>query len=82
MYRHDVVASAKIGANLPNPEVPILEGGVLKDECDQAFWCAFSVFRDEDYHAAMIKDGHQDYIKDRDARFKCNKEDNATHDEL
>lgn len=76
--RDHVVGSAKIGANLPNPEVPIVEGGILKDECDQAFWCAFSVFRDEAYYNAMIQDGHQEYIDDRTNRFKCK----PRHDEL
>lgn len=79
--RHDVVASAKIGANLPNTEVPILEGGVLKDECDHAFWCAFSVFRDEEYYAAMKKDGLEAYITDRNTRFPC-KEGPEGHEEL
>ncbi|CAO3655635.1 unnamed protein product [Mucor hiemalis] len=75
----DVVASAKIGANLPNNDVPILEGGVLQEECDHAFWCAFSVFRDEKYHAAMAKDGHQDYIEDRNTRFKCDDPSTPMH---
>lgn len=68
-----------MGANLPNNNVPILEGGVLKDECDHAFWCAFEVFRNEEYHNAMIKDNHQDYIKDRNARFKCDKANSEHH---
>lgn len=74
-----MVASAKIGANLPNSDVPILEGGVLQEECDHAFWCAFSVFRDEKYHAAMAKDGHQDYIEDRNTRFKCDDTSTPMH---
>ncbi|KAK4514703.1 uncharacterized protein ATC70_002305 [Mucor velutinosus] len=79
---HDVVASAKIGANLPNHEVPILEGGVLKDECDHAFWCAFEVFRDDEYYAAMTKDGLEKYIEDRNARFKCKTVPEKDRDEL
>lgn len=82
MSRHDVVASAKIGANLPNLEVPNLEGGVLKDECDHAFWCAFEIFRDDEYYAAMVKDGLEKYTEDRDARFKCKTVPKTEHDEL
>lgn len=81
-FRHDIVASAKIGANIPNNDIPILEGGVLKDECDHAFWCAFEVFRNDEYYAAMIKDGHKKYIDDRNSRFKCKTVPKNNHDEL
>ncbi|KAI8333451.1 cytidine deaminase-like protein [Chlamydoabsidia padenii] len=67
----NVVASAKQGAGLPDKRVPELVGGVLKDECDQAFWCAFSIFRTNDYYEAMEKNGDLDYIQDRDQRFSC-----------
>lgn len=70
-HRHDVVASARNAANQPNTKVPILEGGVLKDTCDHAFWCAFSSFRNEKYHNAMNKSGLTEYVKNNDARFKC-----------
>ncbi|KAI9471042.1 MAG: cytidine deaminase-like protein [Benjaminiella poitrasii] len=78
---HSVVASAKLGANLSNNEVPELVGGILKDECDQAFWCAFAVFRDKTFYAAMAEQGYQDYIQDREHRFKCS-QDAGNHTEL
>ncbi|KAG2202287.1 hypothetical protein INT47_010735 [Mucor saturninus] len=65
------MASARNAGNQPNPNVPILEGGILKDACDHAFWCAYSVFRNEKYYASMIKNGLEDYIKDHEARFPC-----------
>ncbi|KAG0745323.1 hypothetical protein G6F61_006837 [Rhizopus arrhizus] len=77
----DVIQSAKLGANIPNRRVPVVEGSVLKDECDFAFWCAFASFRDEQYHVKMMKDGHLDYIKDRESRFECT-DDLVIHDEF
>ncbi|KAI9474200.1 MAG: cytidine deaminase-like protein [Benjaminiella poitrasii] len=68
---HNVIATAKLGANLPNNKTPELVGGVLKDECDQAFWCAFAVYRGEKYYKAMAEQGLNDYIQDRENRFKC-----------
>lgn len=65
------MASARNAGNQPNPKVPILEGGVLKDACDHAFWCAYGVFRNEKYHASMVRQGLSGYIEDHDARFKC-----------
>ncbi|KAI8647251.1 cytidine deaminase-like protein [Parasitella parasitica] len=79
---HDVVASARLGADLADTQVPTLEGGILKDECDHAFWCAFEVFRDDDYFTAMARDGNEKYIDDRNARFKCKTVPKNTHDEL
>ncbi|CAO3669779.1 unnamed protein product [Rhizopus stolonifer] len=76
----EVIQSAKLGANIPNHRVPVVEGGVLKDECDNAFWCAFAPFRNELYHSKMIRDGHLDYIKDRQSRFKCSI--SIVHEEL
>ncbi|RCI04291.1 hypothetical protein CU098_006378 [Rhizopus stolonifer] len=76
----DVVNSARKKADLPNTDVPVLEGGVLKEECDHAFWCAFVNARDDAYYTTMIKNGNLDYIKDREARFPCNK--STVHEEL
>lgn len=70
-YRENVVASAKLGAGLKDDNVPELVGGVLKDECDEAFWCAFSVWRTPEYHDAMEKNNDLGYIQDRDQRFHC-----------
>ncbi|GAA5797195.1 hypothetical protein HPULCUR_002574 [Helicostylum pulchrum] len=70
----DVLATSKLGANRPNPKAPILEGGILKDDCDHAFWCAFSSFRGKSYYEAMKKEGLEDFVKDRRARFSCDGE--------
>ena len=78
----DVVASAKLGASRENTNVPIVEGGILKDECDKAFWCAFSVFRDKAYFAAMRKNNQLNYIKEREAKFKCGNQKPRAHIEL
>ncbi|KAI9305860.1 cytidine deaminase-like protein [Cunninghamella echinulata] len=67
----DVIASAKLGAGLIDHRVPELVGGILKDECDHAFWCSFSVFRDQDYYNAMEKNGDLGYIKERERKFPC-----------
>ncbi|ORZ16901.1 cytidine deaminase-like protein [Absidia repens] len=67
----EVVASAKLGAGIEDNRVPELLGGVHKDECDHAFWCAFSVFRTKEYHDAMIMNNDTEYIQDRNARFPC-----------
>lgn len=45
-------------------EYPILEGGVLQEECDHAFWCAFKDLRDEE-------NGELDYVLDRNHKFPC-----------
>ncbi|KAG1441722.1 hypothetical protein G6F56_011356 [Rhizopus delemar] len=76
----EVIQAAKLGANIPNHRVPVVEGGVLKDKCDHAFWCAFAPFRNEFYHSKMIRDGYLDYIKDRQSRFKCSR--SIAHEEL
>ncbi|KAI9256186.1 cytidine deaminase-like protein [Sporodiniella umbellata] len=67
----EVIRSAKLGADQPNPKVPKIKGGILKDECDSAFWCAFAPFRDKKYLLKMKEKGLLGYIKDREARFKC-----------
>ncbi|KAI8068398.1 cytidine deaminase-like protein [Gongronella butleri] len=69
----DVVASAKLGADQQDNRVPELVGGVLKDECDHAFWCAFAVFRDQDYFDAMTAADRMDYYHKRNAKFHCAK---------
>ncbi|RCH90830.1 hypothetical protein CU097_009144 [Rhizopus azygosporus] len=73
-----VIQSAKLGANRPNNKIPTVTGGILKDECDKAFWCAFSNARNEKYYQKMVADGNLDYIKERESKFICNKQ----HDEL
>ncbi|KAG1401496.1 hypothetical protein G6F60_006348 [Rhizopus arrhizus] len=78
---NEVIHSAKLGANITNHNVPLVEGSILKYECDFAFWCAFTPLRKEDYFKKMIQDGNLDYIKDRDNRFKCSDEHMA-HEEL
>ncbi|ORX80858.1 cytidine deaminase-like protein [Basidiobolus meristosporus CBS 931.73] len=59
----EVVRSQRLGGNRPDKRVPELVGGVLKKECDAAFWDAFAVFRDEDYLRGMKKWGKLGFIK-------------------
>ena len=79
--RNEVIHSAKLGANITNHNVPLVEGSILKYECDFAFWCAFTPLRKEDYFKKMIQDGNLDYIKDRATRFTCS-DDHMAHEEL
>ncbi|ORX80857.1 cytidine deaminase-like protein [Basidiobolus meristosporus CBS 931.73] len=58
----EVVNSARLGGNRPDKRVPELVGGVLKKECDAAFWDAFAVFRDDDYVEGMKLWGESEYI--------------------
>ncbi|KAI9024275.1 cytidine deaminase-like protein [Phycomyces nitens] len=67
----DVLSSAKAGGGGPYAHIPTLEGGVLRDECDHAFWCAFTGFRNKDYYEWMARLGEDDYIKSRNERFEC-----------
>ncbi|KAI8374143.1 uncharacterized protein BYT42DRAFT_547235 [Radiomyces spectabilis] len=67
----DMVNSAvMVGSDTPK-KLPILEGGVLKDECDHVFWCAFKEFRDTAYYEAMKAAGKEDYVIMQDQRFPC-----------
>ncbi|KAG2226354.1 hypothetical protein INT45_000522 [Circinella minor] len=68
---NDVIGSAHMGGYQPDHRVPDVVGGVLKNECDHAFWCAFSVFRDEDYYKSMSEKGLYDHIKANNKRFPC-----------
>ncbi|KAI8393334.1 cytidine deaminase-like protein [Radiomyces spectabilis] len=67
----DVIASARLGGNRPDHRVPVTQGGVLKDECDHAFWCSFSNFRDQEYHQSMIEEDQQVFIAKRDNDYQC-----------
>jgi hypothetical protein len=69
-----VTASAKRGAGREDSRVPELVGGILKDDCDHAFWCAFSIFRTKEYEDAMRMNNELDYIKERNDRFPCTKQ--------
>jgi hypothetical protein len=51
--------------------LPVIEGGILKDECDYHFWCGFAHYRKKAYYEAMEEQGLLDYIKEREGRFKC-----------
>ncbi|KAI8142762.1 cytidine deaminase-like protein [Fennellomyces sp. T-0311] len=67
----DVIGSAHMGGYQLDHRVPEVVGGVLKNECDHAFWCAFSVFRDEGYYQSMSANGLDSYITEHDQRFPC-----------
>ncbi|KAG1466722.1 hypothetical protein G6F56_004631 [Rhizopus delemar] len=67
----EILASYKHGGNVSDNEVPSIKGGILKDECDSAFWCAFASYRKTNYYKKMKEDGNLDYIEERNARFNC-----------
>ena len=71
LLRDDVIASAYMGGYQLDHRVPDVVGGVLKNECDHAFWCAFSMFRNEDYYKSMSEKGLDDYIRVSNKRFPC-----------
>ncbi|KAL0084106.1 secreted cytidine and deoxycytidylate deaminase [Phycomyces blakesleeanus] len=68
---NDVLASAKAGGGGPYSKIPKIEGGILKDECDRAFWCSFTSFRSTNYYKWMSELGEDEYIKNRNERFNC-----------
>lgn len=71
-YSHDVIHSAReLGRDLPEERFPTIEGGVLKDKCDHAFWCAFKDFRDEKYMKIMEENGELDYVHSQNEKFPC-----------
>ncbi|KAI8889812.1 cytidine deaminase-like protein [Backusella circina FSU 941] len=66
-----VVGATRLGADRLSKNLPVIEGGILKEECDYNFWCGFAHYRTEAYYEAMKKQGLLDYIKEREERFKC-----------
>lgn len=71
LYRDTVIGSSHLGGHQQNLALPEVIGGVLKDECDHAFWCAFKRFRDDAYYSSMSARGLDGYIRERDAKFPC-----------
>lgn len=69
--RDDVIMSAHMGGYQIDTRVPDVVGGVLQDKCDHAFWCAFSIFRDDAYYQSMLARNLGDYIEDHKRRFPC-----------
>ncbi|CDS10278.1 hypothetical protein LRAMOSA02954 [Lichtheimia ramosa] len=67
----DVIMSAHMGGYQIDTRVPDVVGGVLQDKCDHAFWCAFSIFRDDAYYQSMLARNLGDYIEDHKRRFPC-----------
>lgn len=50
---------------------PIIHGGILKEKCDHAFWCAFKEYRDEAYINFMKDTNDLDYVLERNNKFPC-----------
>ncbi|KAL7311106.1 hypothetical protein PS15m_008911 [Mucor circinelloides] len=57
--------------NSTSIDPPIVEGGVLKEKCDHAFWCAFKEYRDEAYMKYMEDTNQLDYVLERNEKFPC-----------
>ncbi|KAH8549865.1 cytidine deaminase-like protein [Umbelopsis sp. PMI_123] len=59
----EVVDSARLGGYQIDRRVPELTEGVLKKECDDAFFDAFSVFRDDSYLKSMHDHEEDEYLE-------------------
>lgn len=57
--------------NSTSIDSPVVEGGILKEKCDHAFWCAFKEYRDEAYMKFMEDTNQLDYVLERNEKFPC-----------
>ncbi|KAI8646358.1 cytidine deaminase-like protein [Parasitella parasitica] len=67
---HHIFNSMKV-LNSTSIDPPVVEGGVLKEKCDHAFWCAFKEYRDEAYMKFMENTDNLDYVLELNGKFPC-----------